>query len=74
MALTLSILVQMIQKRIINKVYKSIQNLTKLETINILMTVVSLACHDPDFYLEGEGKGEYYVIDNATTSFILSQE
>ncbi len=48
MALTLSILVQMIQKRIINKIYKSIQNLTKLETIDIFIAVVSQANYDPD--------------------------
>jgi hypothetical protein len=51
MVLTLSILVRMISEEIINKVYKSIQNLTKLETIDMVMTVrVSLAtktCFDP---------------------------
>ncbi len=50
-AITLLILVQMISEKIINKVSRSIQNLTKLETIDILMTVVNQANRDPDFDL-----------------------
>ncbi len=48
MASTLLVLVQMIEKIVISEVYKSIQNLTKSETLDFRMIVVSFPCHDAD--------------------------